>query len=41
MSIAEDPMLTARQRGWLEHAQACETSGNTIAEYAMDQGIDA
>ena len=34
-------MLTARQRDWLEHVQACEASGKTFAEYALDQGIDA
>ncbi len=41
MSTAEDHTLTAHQRYWLEHVQACEASGKTIAEYAMDQGIDA
>ena len=32
--------LTERQRYWLKEVQACETSGKTVAEYAMDQGID-
>jgi len=32
--------LTERQRYWLKEVQACEASGKTVAEYAMDQGID-
>jgi hypothetical protein len=32
--------LTERQRYWPEQVQACEASGKTVAEYAMDQGID-
>ncbi len=35
------PALTDRQRYWLEHIQACEDSGKTIAEYAAEQGIAA
>ena len=31
--------LTDRQRYWLEHVQACEVSGKSIAEYAATQGI--
>ena len=27
------PVLTDRQRYWLEHIQACKDSGKTIAEY--------
>ncbi len=35
------PRLTQRQRYWLEHLQACETSGKTIAEYAAELGVTA
>ena len=35
------PALTDRQRFWLEHIQACEASGNSMAEYAAAQGIAA
>ena len=35
------PALTERQRFWLEHIQACEASGKSIAEYAAAQGITA
>ena len=31
--------LTRRQRYWLEHIQACEASGKSMAEYAASQGI--
>lgn len=31
--------LTARQRYWLEHIQACEASGKTTAEYATAHGL--
>ncbi|MCP4011118.1 MAG: hypothetical protein GY726_16580 [Proteobacteria bacterium] len=31
--------LTDRQRYWLEHVQACEASGKSMAEYAASQGI--
>jgi predicted transcriptional regulator len=31
--------LTDRQRYWLEHVQACEASGKSIAEYATDNGV--
>ena len=41
MNIAEEPTLTERQRYWLQQIQLCEASGKTIAEYAMDQGIEA
>ena len=33
------PALTERQRYWLEHIQACEASGKSMAEYAASQGI--
>ena len=35
--------LTDRQRYWLEHVQACETAGKSIAEYAAAQefGVQA
>ena len=35
------PTLTARQRYWLEHIQACKESGKTIAGYAAEQGFTA
>ena len=35
------PALTARQRYWLEHIQACEDSGKSIAEYAAEYGLAA
>ena len=35
------PALTERQRFWLEHIQACEALGKSIAEYAASQGITA
>ena len=33
------PTLTERQRYWLEHVQACEASGKSIAEYAAEHGV--
>ena len=33
--------LTNRQRYWLEHVQACEASGKSIAAYSAEQGIAA
>ena len=35
------PVLTDRQRYWLEHIQACEASGKSIAEYAVTQEFGA
>jgi len=35
------PALTQRQRYWLEHIQACEASGKSIAEYAAAQEFGA
>jgi|SRR5690554_2289814 len=35
------PALTARQRYWLEHIQACEAAGTSIAEYAASKNIAA
>ena len=35
------PALTDRQRYWLEHIQACEASGKSIAAYSAEQGIAA
>ena len=35
------PVLTDRQRYWLEHIQACEASGKSIAEYAAAQEFGA
>ena len=41
MSEAEGTALTERQRYWLEHVQACESSGKTIAEYAAEHSLAA
>jgi hypothetical protein len=35
------PALTERQRYWLQHIQACEASGKSIAAYSAEQGIAA
>ena len=35
------PALTQRQRYWLEHIQACEASGKSIAEYTSAQKFGA
>jgi len=35
------PALTERQRYWLEHIQACQQSGKSIAEYAAEHGLTA
>ena len=35
------PALTDRQRYWLEHIQACEASGKSIAEYTAAQEFGA
>ena len=41
MATREEYTLTERQRYWLEQVQACEASGQKIAEYAKVQGLDA
>jgi len=41
MSKATERTLTTRQRYWLGHVQACAASGKTIAEYALDRGLQA
>jgi hypothetical protein len=41
MSEAGRTSLTERQRYWLEHVQACEASGKTIAEYAAEHSLVA
>ncbi|MEN8132074.1 MAG: hypothetical protein ABFS45_18235 [Pseudomonadota bacterium] len=41
MDAAQETLLTDRQRYWLEHIQACEALGKTVAEYAMAQGLEA
>jgi len=33
------PLLTDRQRYWLEHVQACEASGKSMVDYAASQDI--
>lgn len=37
----QDISLTDYQRHWLEHLQACEASGKSIAAYAAKHGLDA
>jgi len=39
MNENEGAALTNRQHYWLEHLRACEASGKTIAEYAVDHGV--
>jgi len=41
MDKSHDIPLTDRQRHWLEHIRACEASGQGIAAYAREHGIDA
>jgi len=41
MDKSQETPLTDRQRYWLEHIRACETSGKGVAEYAVAQGLDA
>ena len=41
MGKAKGPMLSERQRYWLDQVRACEASGKTIAEYAVEHGIAA
>lgn len=41
MNEAEGTALTERQRYWLEHVQACEASGKSIAEYAAEHNFAA
>jgi len=36
--LSEIP-LTKRQRYWLNHLQACEASGKSIAAYAKEHGL--
>ena len=35
------PALTERQRYWLKHLQACQQSGQTMADYAAAHGLTA
>jgi hypothetical protein len=39
MSDAERATLTDRDRYWLEHIQACETSGKRMIAYAAEHGL--
>ena len=41
MGNTESTTLTERQRYWLEQVRACEASGKTVAEYAVEQGFSA
>ena len=40
MDKAEEGTLTERQRYWLNHIRACEASGKSIADYAVDHAIN-
>jgi len=39
MDQIAEPALTERQHYWLNHLQACEASGKSIAEYAADHDV--
>ena len=39
MNQAAEATLTERQRYWLEHLQACESSGISITEYCTTHGF--
>ena len=41
MPQSQNASLTKRQRYWLEHFRRCQSSGQTIAEYAAANGITA
>jgi len=40
MDKAEEGSLTERQSYWLKHIRACEASGKSIADYAVDHDIN-
>ena len=40
MDNAQESTLTERQRYWLNHIRACEASGKSIADYAVDHAIN-
>ncbi len=40
MDKAEEGSLTERQCYWLKHIRACEASGKSIADYAVDHDIN-
>ena len=39
MELLAEMKLTERQQYWLEHIQACETSGKSVARYAEEHGF--
>ena len=39
MAAIEEKCLTERQRCWLRHLRACESSGKTMQAYALEAGI--
>ena len=41
MNKAEEGSLTERQQYWLKHIRACEASGKSIADYAVEHEISA
>ncbi len=40
MDKAEEGSLTERQQYWLDHIRACEATGKSIADYAVDHAIN-
>jgi hypothetical protein len=40
MDNAQKSSLTERQQYWLNHIRACEASGKSIADYAVDHDIN-
>jgi hypothetical protein len=40
MDKAQEDLLTERQNYWLKHVRACEASGKSIADYAVDHDIN-
>ena len=41
MGQSQSVSLTQRQRDWLEHFRSCQSSGQTISDYAAANGITA
>ena len=40
MDKAQEDLLTERQQYWLKHVRACEASGKSITDYAVDHDIN-
>ena len=41
MDKVQEGSLTERQQYWLNHIRACEASGKSIADYAVEHDINA